>query len=46
MTVRETVHGPILNDVEERLKDAPLMALRWTSTSPDFGPDRTVESRS
>jgi penicillin G amidase len=44
MTVRETVHGPILNDVEERLKDAPLMALRWTSTSPDIGPDRTVES--
>ena len=44
MTVRETVHGPILNDVEERLKDAPLMALRWTSTSPDAGPDRTVES--
>jgi len=44
MTVRETVHGPILNDVEPRLKDAPLMALRWTSTSPDAGPDRTVES--
>jgi penicillin G amidase len=44
MTVRETVHGPILNDVEDRLKDAPLMALRWTSTSPAVGPDRTVES--
>ena len=44
MTVRETVHGPIFNDVEPRLKDAPLMALRWTSTSPDAGPDRTVES--
>src|SRR4029078_6732610 len=44
MTVRETVHGPILNDVEPKLKDAPLMALRWTSTSPDAGPDRTVES--
>jgi penicillin amidase len=44
ITIRETVHGPILNDVEERLKDAPLMALRWTSTSPDVGPDKTVES--
>ena len=44
LDVRETVHGPILNDVDERLKDAPLMALRWTSTSPDIGPDRTVES--
>jgi penicillin G amidase len=44
LTVRETVHGPILNDVEPKLKDAPLMALRWTSTSPDAGPDRTVES--
>jgi penicillin amidase len=44
ITIRETVHGPVLNDVEERLKDAPLMALRWTSTSPDAGPDRTVES--
>jgi penicillin amidase len=43
-TIRETVHGPILNGVEDRLKDAPLMALRWTSTSPDAGPDRTVES--
>ena len=25
-----TAHGPILNDVEERLADAPLMSLRWT----------------
>jgi penicillin amidase len=44
ITIRETVHGPILNDVDERLEGAPLMALRWTSTSPDSGPDRTVES--
>jgi penicillin amidase len=44
VVVRETVHGPILNDVDERLTDAPLMALRWTSTHPDTGPDQTVES--
>ncbi|MFL5726935.1 MAG: penicillin acylase family protein [Chloroflexota bacterium] len=31
--VRETRHGPILNDVDERLADAPLLALRWTATS-------------
>ena len=42
--VRETVHGPILNDVDDRLADAPLMALRWTSIHPDSGPDRTVEA--
>ena len=44
MTVRETVHGPVLNDVEDRLKDAPMMALRWTTTSPAVGPDRTFDS--
>jgi penicillin amidase len=44
LTVRETIHGPILNDVDDRLKDAPLMALRWTSLQPDMGPDRTAES--
>ena len=43
LDVRETVHGPILNDVDERLTDAPLMALRWSSTLPDAAPDRTVE---
>ena len=41
MDVRETIHGPILNDVEPRLKDAPPMALRWTSLQV---PDHTVES--
>ncbi len=44
ITIRETVHGPILNDVDDRLDGAPLMALRWTSISPDSGPDRTVEA--
>jgi penicillin G amidase len=38
LEVRETVHGPILNDVDERLKDAPLLALGWAATS---GPDGT-----
>jgi penicillin amidase len=39
--VRQTAHGPILNDVEERLADAPLMSLRWTATAE---PDRTFEA--
>ena len=39
--VRSTRHGPILNDVDDRLADAPLMALRWTATSE---PDRTFEA--
>jgi penicillin G amidase len=30
--VRVTRDGPILNDVDKRLKDAPLLALRWTAT--------------
>ncbi|HEX5013244.1 MAG TPA: penicillin acylase family protein [Candidatus Limnocylindrales bacterium] len=33
MAVRETRHGPILNDVDPRLIDAPLLALRWTATA-------------
>jgi penicillin amidase len=44
MTVRETIHGPILNDVDSRLANAPLMALRWSATNPAAGPDRTFES--
>ncbi|MGP1673863.1 MAG: penicillin acylase family protein, partial [Candidatus Limnocylindrales bacterium] len=42
--VRETVHGPILNDVDDRLRDAPLMALRWAATLPEAAPDRTIEA--
>lgn len=42
--VRETSHGPILNDVDPRLEDAPLMALRWTGIHPSAAPDRTVEA--
>jgi penicillin amidase len=31
--VRETRHGPILNDVDSRLEDAPPLALAWTATA-------------
>ncbi len=41
LEIRSTVHGPILNDVDERLTDAPPMAIRWTAT---IEPDRTVEA--
>ena len=44
LEVRETLHGPILNGVDERLVDAPLLALRWTGIHPDTGPDRTLDS--
>jgi penicillin amidase len=33
LNVRETRHGPIVNDVDNRLKNAPLLALRWTATA-------------
>jgi penicillin G amidase len=33
LDVRETRHGPILNDVDSRLTNAPLLALRWTATA-------------
>ena len=26
-------HGPVLSDVDERLKDGPVLALRWTTTA-------------
>jgi penicillin amidase len=44
LEVRSTSHGPILNGVDDRLEGAPLMALRWTGTHPDIGPDRTLEA--
>lgn len=44
LEVRETIHGPILNDVDDRLVGAPLVALRWTGIHPDAGPDRTLEA--
>jgi penicillin amidase len=39
--VRETRHGPILNDVDPRLEDGPQLALSWTSTAAVEG---TLES--
>jgi penicillin G amidase len=42
--VRETIHGPILNDVDDRLAGAPPMALRWTGIHPVAAPDRTFEA--
>jgi len=32
ITIRSTVHGPILTDVDSRLKGQPPMALEWTTT--------------
>jgi penicillin amidase len=32
LDVRTTRSGPIVNDVDSRLVDAPLLALRWTAT--------------
>ena len=31
--VRISRHGPILSDVDERLEDGPVLALRWTTTA-------------
>ena len=31
--VRSTVHGVVLSDVDDRLKDGPVLALRWTTTA-------------
>lgn len=33
LTVRETGHGPLVNDVDSRLDDVPPLALRWTATA-------------
>ena len=42
LTVRETSHGPVLNDVDNRLKtSSDLYALRWTALAR---PDRVVEA--
>ena len=37
LEVRETGHGSILNSVDKRLKDSPLLALRWTATAVTDG---------
>jgi penicillin amidase len=41
LDVRVSRHGPILNDVDSRLADAPPLALRWTATA---AVDGTFES--
>jgi penicillin amidase len=42
LEIRETVHGPIVNDVSEALADLPdLFALRWVATAE---PDLTLEA--
>jgi len=34
LTIRETAHGPIINDADTRLRSDPtLLALRWTATA-------------
>jgi penicillin amidase len=33
LDVRSTSHGPVLSDVDTRLKDGPVLALRWTTTA-------------
>ncbi|MEO8468217.1 MAG: penicillin acylase family protein [Chloroflexota bacterium] len=37
IVVRSTIHGPILNDVDSRLKDQAPLALRWTATAEPDG---------
>jgi penicillin G amidase len=41
LEVRSTIHGPILNGVDDRLADAPPMAIRWTAT---IEADHTIEA--
>ena len=33
LDVRSTRHGVVLSDVDERLKDGPVLAMRWTTTA-------------
>jgi penicillin amidase len=40
--VRGTGHGPILNDVDKRLANAPPLALRWTATAEADGTFETI----
>ncbi len=41
LTVRETVHGPVVSDVVDAPEDTAPLALRWTSLD---GEDRTLEA--
>jgi penicillin amidase len=42
LDVRETLDGPIMNGVDDRLKNAPLVALRWTGTDAVDGTFNSV----
>ena len=33
LEIRSTNHGVVLSDVDSRLKDGPILSLRWTSTA-------------
>ena len=33
LDVRSTKHGVVLSDVDKRLKDGPVLSLRWTTTA-------------
>lgn len=41
LDVRSSVHGPILSDVDKRLKDGPVLALKWTTIAE---PDLALET--
>jgi penicillin amidase len=41
LDVRSTRHGVVLSDVDKRLKDGPVLSLRWTTTAEA---DTTLES--
>jgi penicillin amidase len=44
LTVRETSHGPVITDVDDRLKDGgALYALRWTALDKDK-PDTVLDA--
>jgi len=33
LDVRSTIHGVVLSDVDDRLEDGPVLAMRWTTTA-------------
>ncbi len=41
LDVRSTSHGVVLSDVDKRLKDGPVLSLRWTTTAE---PDLALET--
>jgi penicillin amidase len=43
LEVRETHHGPLINDVDDRLAEVAPMALRWTATAEIDGTFAAVQ---